>query len=204
MRRHFRRPSGSTLIASIALIVALGGTSYAAGTITSGNIKNGTIRGKDIHNSTITGKKIKNSTLTSGDIKNGSLLAKDFKSAEIPVGPQGPPGADAFGSLTYLATDPVDIPAGEEGVAEADCPAGLFPTGGGALSSVDPESPEGVPQPATNNTINSSFPFVASDAAGWVVFVENQTPDPQTTSAYVICAPAQTIAKSKRSAKKSR
>jgi hypothetical protein len=82
------RPSHGTVVAYVALFVALGGTSYAVstGSIGSRAIKNNSIRSKDIRNSTIRGK----------DVKNGSLLSKDFKAGDLPAGPQGaagPPGA---------------------------------------------------------------------------------------------------------------
>lgn len=185
MRRHFRPPSASTVIASIALIAALGGTSYAASKIT----------GKDIRNNSVTGKDIRNSSLTTGDIKNGSLRSKDFKKGDIPAGPQGPagsagaPGADAFGSLEYRDGEEVEIAPGEEGDALAFCPDGLFPTGGGAITTALPDDGDGA---ARNVTINSSFPIIDGDAPGWEVYVENNTPDTQYATATVVCAPATT------------
>ena len=68
-----RRPSGSMFVALLALFVALGGSSYAALTITSSNIKNGTIKGLDIHSSTITGSKLKNNTLNGRQINESRL-----------------------------------------------------------------------------------------------------------------------------------
>jgi hypothetical protein len=78
-----RRPSPAIVISLLALFVALGGTSYAALTIT----------GKQVKDSSLTGKDIKNSTITSSDVKDGSLLSKDFKAGQIPAGPAGPQGA---------------------------------------------------------------------------------------------------------------
>jgi hypothetical protein len=73
MKRAVRyRPSASMTIAVIALITAMGGTSYAA--------------------LTITGKNVKNSSLTSSDIRNGSLQALDFQAGQLPAGQQGPQG----------------------------------------------------------------------------------------------------------------
>jgi hypothetical protein len=70
-------------MATVAVFVALGGSSYAALTVT----------GKDVKNSSLTGKDVKNSSLTTSDIKNRSLLSKDFKSGQLPKGAQGSPGA---------------------------------------------------------------------------------------------------------------
>jgi hypothetical protein len=69
-------------MATIAVFVALGGSSYAAITVT----------GKNVKNSSLTGKDIKNSSLTTSDVKNASLLSADFKAGQLPAGPQGPKG----------------------------------------------------------------------------------------------------------------
>jgi hypothetical protein len=57
----FRSGSYATVASTAALVVALGGTSYAAAQITSGDIKDGTIQTKDINtNSRITAKSVHN------------------------------------------------------------------------------------------------------------------------------------------------
>jgi hypothetical protein len=79
LRRHL---SFANVTSLLALFVALGGTSYAALTITS--------------------RDVKNNSLTSADIRNGTLLQKDFKRGQLragapaapgPAGPSGPQGA---------------------------------------------------------------------------------------------------------------
>jgi hypothetical protein len=82
MRRLIHRPSPSMLVSVLALVVATGGTSYAAVKIT----------GHDIKDKTVTGKDVKNQALTGKDVKNQTLLAKDFKAGQLPAGPQGPTG----------------------------------------------------------------------------------------------------------------
>lgn len=78
-----RRPTYANVVASLALFVALGGTGYAAVTITGGNVKDSSLTGRDIRNNTIAG----------ADVKNGSLLSKDFKAGQLPAGATGAPGA---------------------------------------------------------------------------------------------------------------
>ncbi|MDQ5894705.1 MAG: hypothetical protein QG596_966, partial [Actinomycetota bacterium] len=53
--KNMKRPQLGTILASLALIVALGGTATAA---------SGLINGKNIKNNTVTGKKLKNKTIT--------------------------------------------------------------------------------------------------------------------------------------------
>lgn len=61
------RPSTSTIVACIALFVALGGGAYAAGldknSVTSKHIKNKTVKGKDIKPDTVGGKQVNESKL---------------------------------------------------------------------------------------------------------------------------------------------
>lgn len=54
-----RRPSPAMVVAVIALIVALGGTAYAAQTINGGAIKTHTIGGNKLKHNTLTGYQIK-------------------------------------------------------------------------------------------------------------------------------------------------
>ena len=66
-------------LAVLALFVALGGTSYAAATIGSADIKNNTIQSQDV----------KQNTLTGADVKDGSLDAKDLNAGTALAGPAG-------------------------------------------------------------------------------------------------------------------
>lgn len=90
-------PSPAMCVALLALLAALGGTSYAALAITSKQVKNNSLTTRDIKNNTIRGK----------DVRNGSLLARDFKAGHLPAGAQGPAG-----------------PAGQAGPAGAPGPPG--------------------------------------------------------------------------------
>lgn len=89
-------------MATVAVFVALGGSSYAAIKVTGKNvpkdaltgadIKN--LTGKDVRNNSITGADVKN--LTTGDVANGRLLAEDFAPGQLPrgeMGATGPPGS---------------------------------------------------------------------------------------------------------------
>ena len=58
-----RRPGYANVVATLALVVAMGGTSYAAVKFT----------GKDVKNSSLTGKDVKNESLTGKDIKKRSV-----------------------------------------------------------------------------------------------------------------------------------
>lgn len=79
------------VLALLGLVVAVGGTSYAA-------VK-------------ISGSQIKKGTITAKQVKDGSLLSADFKAGQLPAGVQGPPGPAGPGAklialgVTPTATD---------------------------------------------------------------------------------------------------
>jgi hypothetical protein len=79
MRLH--RPAHGTIVAYTALVVALGGTSYAAVTVT----------GKQVKDSSLTGRDIRNGTLTGDDVKKRSVPV-DRLLGKLPAGPTGPTG----------------------------------------------------------------------------------------------------------------
>lgn len=58
MSNRSLRPSPALVISIIALVVALGGTSYAAFKVGTKNIKNGAVTTKKLHNGAVTGKKL--------------------------------------------------------------------------------------------------------------------------------------------------
>jgi hypothetical protein len=100
LRRLFR--SHSTAVAYLALFAALGGTAYAAVTVTGKNIKNGTITGKDVKNRSLGTKKLSAKALGSLTGKQGPAGPQGVPGATGPMGsqgPQGPPGPTASSSV---------------------------------------------------------------------------------------------------------
>jgi hypothetical protein len=71
-----KKPSPSILVSSAALLVALGGTSYAAVQVNGANLVN----------NTVTGAKVKSQTLRSSDIADGSIKARDLRPGVVPTG----------------------------------------------------------------------------------------------------------------------
>jgi hypothetical protein len=53
------RPTYASVVATLALVVALGGTSYAAVKITGKDVKNGSLSGKDVKDASLTGNDLK-------------------------------------------------------------------------------------------------------------------------------------------------
>lgn len=67
------------IVACIALMLAMGGTGYAA-------IK--------LPRNSVGSKQIKRNAVSASKVKNSSLLAEDFAAGQLPAGAQGVPGAD--------------------------------------------------------------------------------------------------------------
>jgi len=63
VRRIRGKLSYANVVATLALFIALGGTSYAALTITGNNVKNGSLTGRDVKRDSLGAKHIKESRL---------------------------------------------------------------------------------------------------------------------------------------------
>ena len=94
MRRFRPQLTYANIMATIAVFAALGGSSYAAITVT----------GKHVRNNSLTGKDVKNNSLGSGDVKNRSLQRKDFKRGVLPGGPGAGGSAVAYAYINDNAT----------------------------------------------------------------------------------------------------
>jgi len=178
-------------VATIALFAALGGSSYAAISITGKQIRDGSLAGRDL----------RNGSLTSADVRDQSLLANDFKSGQLPAGPKGDPGRvgpqGIQGELGPIGPQGLQGKRGLPGVAAyeivfeqsqfngdspktafAKCPTGKLAIGGGAsLFGLG----HGV-------TIYASYPL--DDGSGWSAEAEEDASTAITWSvgAYAICA----------------
>lgn len=82
----------ANLMATAAVFIALGGSSYAALTITGKQVANSSLSGKDVRNRSLSGLDVRKGSLTTAEVRNRSLLANDFKAGQLPAGPQGPQG----------------------------------------------------------------------------------------------------------------
>lgn len=92
MRKLVRRPSPAMIVACIALLVSLGGTSVAAVTQLSRN----SVGTRELKDGAVTNPKLRNNAVNSAKVANRSLLRVDFAPGQLPAGPtgpQGPPGA---------------------------------------------------------------------------------------------------------------
>jgi hypothetical protein len=173
----------ANVVATLALFVALGGSSYAAITVTGKNVRNSSLTGADVKNNSLTGRDVK--SIKSGDVSDGSLLGKDFKTGQIPAGPQGPKGDEGAAGATKVTVRSAAGPAATPGFfssVEASCKPGEVATGGG------PDRDAGL-----QGTVVQSVPSVPSSTSttptGWTVTMRNDgASGDAATTAYVVCA----------------
>lgn len=125
-----RRPSPAMVVACLALLVALGGTSIAAVT----NVPPNSVGPRAIQFAAVTNPKIRNNAVTSAKVRNRSLLRVDFAPGQLPAGPTGPIGpagptgpagpagpAGAIGAIT-VRTASITVSGGvaEDGAYETE------------------------------------------------------------------------------------
>jgi hypothetical protein len=108
-----RRLSYANVMATVAVFIALGGSSYAAIKITGKNVKDGSLTGADVKNRSLTGRDVKDKSLSPADF-NGSVQ-----------GPKGDTGQRGLKGDT-----------GEPGPFPAELPSGKTLTGVYSVSGV--------------------------------------------------------------------
>jgi len=134
MKRVFGRGRYANVTATIALVVALGGTSYAAITLPANSVGSRQLKSRAVTNSDI-----RANAVTSSKVRNGALLARDFRAGQLPAGAKGATGAqgpkgdkgdtglsDAF-QISRNAISPPVIPAGSTvSLLELPLPPGKY------------------------------------------------------------------------------
>jgi hypothetical protein len=187
IRRQLASPA--MIVACVALVVALGGVSYAAGVLPMNSV--GTAQ---LKKGAVSGKKIRKGAVTSAKVKDGSLLANDFGAGQLPAGPKGPQGLQGERGLQGEPGLPgppghvnavmrygitTQVTAGSGMSVTATCNAGEIATGGGFFSQAGVEVINSRPKPLSDG----------GQATGWQVSVKNNTASSQSFGAYAMCTP---------------
>jgi hypothetical protein len=176
-------PRHGTVVAYLSLFVALGGTSYAAATLSRNSVRSGHIR-----NGQVKGVDLARNAVRSAKVADGSLLARDFKPGQLPAGPQGPQGPQGpkgDAGATNVTVHGVTA----VGEAIARCPAGSRATGGGA------DSFEGIVVGQGPTDVPLAFfappdqqPFTGYTPTAWSAAARDELGDPADVTAWVVCA----------------
>jgi hypothetical protein len=194
-----RRPSPAMIVACLALIVSLGGTSVAA-VSQLGRNSVGTLQ---LQNGAVTNPKLRNNAVTSAKVQNRSLLRSDFAPGQLPAGPTGPQGptgppgptgaagaagpAGTIGAITVrsasVAVDNTTATNGQYTTrsVEALCSSGELSISGGtgwSDSNNDLELFTGRLTPVQNST---------NQVIGWRGVGGNDSGQPSTFTVYALC-----------------
>lgn len=127
----------ANVVATMALFIALGGSSYAAIQLPKNSVS-----ARALKKNSVTSPKIKKSAVNSRHVKNGALLAEDFSAGQLPqgaTGPQGAAGATGAVGVSNLGvvsnTTAATVAQYAQLATSVDCPAGQKVFGGGGQVS---------------------------------------------------------------------
>jgi hypothetical protein len=183
MRQVRSHLSYASVMATLAVFIALGGTSYAVAT--------GSIGSREIENDSVRSKDIRNNDVRSKDVQNRSLLTKDFKAGQLPAGPRGrrgPQGAPGISGLERVFASSA-INSNSPKSANASCPPGKRVIGGGGqhVGGVTGTDPNGL----TDVVIDQIAPSDENTVPGNVLvsaFEEEPTNASWSVNAFALCA----------------
>ena len=193
MRSTLRRIASrhTTAVAYLALFAALGGSAYAAVTVTGKQIKDGSVTGKDV----------KNRSLGAGDLSASALgsLAGERGPAgpQGPAGPkgdpgklgpagatgeQGPQGSAGLANVEYKVSAGKSIPKDQTVGDQVNCTSGKVALGGGVAQ---------FPSDAPMRVVSSAPGGLNGTPTGWSTQVHNQGGNAFSAFAWVVCANVQ-------------
>lgn len=181
MRRVFRNGRYANVTATLALVVALGGTGYAAIKLPANSVGS-----KQLKPRAVTGSDIRINAVTSAKVKNGSLRAADFKAGQLPAGSPGPPGPPGMAKLVRRRLGSQPVAPDAVGAVTIACKPGEQALSAGLDGGIFP-SPE-----ANSFTIVNSFPVTTATLVGdtptsWYVAARNTTNAPNQFLTFVVC-----------------
>ncbi len=160
MRRIFGRGRYANVTATMALIVALSGTSYAAIKLPANSVGS-----KQIKKSAVANSDLRSNAVTSGKVKNGSLLSADFKAGQLPAGPAGAAGPRGFTGAKGDKGDKGDTgaPGSAKAYATVDNGGPTLVTAKGFTAVAQPDGTTGVYclTPAAGISVVNSAPIAS-------------------------------------------
>ena len=176
-KRRIRRPSPALVVACIALLVALGGTSYA----TVLNVPRNSVGTLQLQRNAVKASKIAPNAVRTGHVLNGVLLAEDFKTGQLPSGPKGDKGdkgekgdkgAPGISGLQRV-TNTTAFDSTAVKTMQSLCPAGKSAVGGGGfVNTTDQNAPVALRRanPAGESWVAHALEFTAY-AGAWSLSV---------------------------------
>ena len=158
-----RRPSPGTVIAFLALCVALSGIAYA----------------QSVAPDSVGPIELKEPSVSTKHVVNRSLRRIDFARGQIPRGPRGRRGRPGATNVVERRESGGDIAPGEIGSITARCGGNERATGGGGGFAGPP---------TTNDRLVESIPVGDAPPQAWRITLYNGGERGRTPVAYIICA----------------
>lgn len=199
-----RRPSASLIVAIVALFAALGGTGYAAATLSGRDIQKRSIPANRVVNNALGGKQIDESKLGPVPVAQQALTAQTAASAtnaahatsadsattaQDSLKLQGREATAFMANRTRVVVAQVTVVTGGSNTITASCdPTEKGIGGGGAWMIAGTESPTEL-----DAQLNASYPLPSTggtaDITGWRVSGVNRAGANRDLRAYAICVP---------------
>jgi hypothetical protein len=198
--------SFANVVSLMALFVALGGTTYAAATLSKNSVG-----AKQIKKDAVRASEIKSRAVGTSEVRDGALLAQDFKAGQLLAGAKGDKGdkgdkglkgdkgdtgdTGSFDSVTTVFFQaPADLANGANMSYGAFCPAGKQAIAGGGRGD-DTLSEETIltnTRPAISSS-NTEPPLAGQSFTGWRITVVNPAGGAVSgirPEVWVVCVPA--------------
>jgi hypothetical protein len=176
----------ANVVSTLCLFLLLGGSAYAALSITGKDVKNGSLTGVDVRNRSLSGKELRVRSVSERHVAPEALgtrhvqglRAHDFAAGELPHVPAPPPPGFTR-TVVRSASQPVDLFSGTSTITvRADCLPGEQATGGGGEGPLDEDVMR----------IHASRP-VGNPPHGWEVRIDkSSTSQGKLVTAHVLCA----------------
>ena len=128
MSRMRKRVSYANVVATLALFIALGGTSYAVLHVGSDDVVDNSLRSRDVRNDTLISRDLRDRTIRARDVHRNALGSQVIKESSLGIVPRAGE-ADRLDGVT--AQD-----------LKLKCPADTVSKGGACIETV-PRSPDG-------------------------------------------------------------
>jgi hypothetical protein len=154
-RLGLRRPTPSMVVSVIAMVVALGGTSYAVVQLPPRSVGP-----KQLKRNAVSTKHIKSNAITSAKVRNGSLKGTDIDEASLSAVALAARASGLDRVVYRVSTTSIPPPTvvGEstKGIATARCDAGQLVLGGGVKLEENMSVVDGYPNGAAAWTANAN------------------------------------------------
>ena len=98
IRKHL---SYANTTATLALFVALGGSSYAISNVGTGDVVDNSLRSRDVRNDSLRSKDLRNQTLRGRDVRQNALGEREIRESSLAKVPAAI-DADRLNGMTWL------------------------------------------------------------------------------------------------------